>query len=140
MKDPFYSHLSPNIKCLQLEWSLKKASGESRIIHNLSYPEGTSFNDKISSSACSVSYASTEDAIHLVKTPAKTWQKHKSRKHLGLSSLPRGLLPLLFRMEWPTISISASPWGVHLRAKSSRHSVFIQLFSGWHTINKGCNI
>ena len=46
----------------------KKASGEFRIIHNLSYPEGTSVNDKISSSACSVSYASTEDAIDLVKT------------------------------------------------------------------------
>ena len=46
----------------------KKASGEFSIIHNLSYPEGTSVNDKISSSACSVSYASTEDAIHLVKT------------------------------------------------------------------------
>ena len=46
----------------------KKASGEFRIIHNLSYPEGTSVNDKISSSACSVSYVSIEDAIHLVKT------------------------------------------------------------------------
>ena len=46
----------------------KKASGEFRIIHNLSYPGGTSVNDKISSSACSVSCASVEGAIHLVKT------------------------------------------------------------------------
>ena len=118
----------------------KKASGEFRIIHNLLYPEGTSVNDKISFSACSVSYASIEDAIHLVKTSGVgSYMEKTDIKSFGLS--PFAHRTTAFSVSNGIVSsilISASPWSVHLRAKSLRHSV--QLFSGWHTINKGCNI
>ena len=86
----------------------KKASGEFRIIHNLSYPEGTSVNDKISSSACSVSYASIEDAIHLVKTSGvgSYMAKRDIKKAFRIVPLcPEDycLFSLLFRMEWPVL-------------------------------------
>ena len=65
MEGPFLQPPFPKYQMSPVGVVLKKASGEFRIIHNLSYPESTSVNDKISSSVCSVSY---EDAIHLVKT------------------------------------------------------------------------
>ena len=119
----------------------KKASGEFRIIHNLLYPEGTSVNDKISFSACSVSYASIEDAIHLVKTSGVGSYMAKTDIKKAFRVVP--LCPedyCLFCFEWngQFCIDKCLPMGVHLHAKSSRHSV--QLFSGWHTINKGCNI
>ena len=68
IEGPFLQPPFPKYQMSSVGVVPKKASGEFRIVHNLSYPEGTSVNDKISSSACSVSYASIEDAIHLVKT------------------------------------------------------------------------
>ena len=45
----------------------KKTPGEFRLIHHLSFPRGSSVNDGISSEHTSVSYATVEDAIRLVK-------------------------------------------------------------------------
>ena len=68
IEGPFLQPPFPKYQMSSVGVVPKKASGEFRIVHNLSYPEGTSVNDKISSSACSVSHASIEDAIDLVKT------------------------------------------------------------------------
>ena len=45
----------------------KKTPSEFRLIHHLSFPRGSSVNDGISRALCSVNYASTDDAIKLVK-------------------------------------------------------------------------
>lgn len=46
----------------------KKTEGEFRLIHHLSFPKGSSLNDRISSEFTSVSYATVEDAIHTIRT------------------------------------------------------------------------
>ena len=46
----------------------KKTPGDFRLIHHLSFPRGSSLNDGISSDHTSVSYATVQDAIRLVKT------------------------------------------------------------------------
>ena len=45
----------------------KKAPGEFRLIHHLSYPKGFSINDGIPSEYSAVSYAMIEDAIKTLK-------------------------------------------------------------------------
>ena len=49
----------------------KKAAGEFRLIHHLSYPKGLSVNDGIPSELSTVSYANIDDAIRLVKNAGK---------------------------------------------------------------------
>ena len=44
----------------------KKMPSEFRLIHHLSFPRGSSVNDGIPRAFCSVTYASTDDAIKLV--------------------------------------------------------------------------
>lgn len=46
----------------------KKVEGEFRLLHHLSFPEGSSLNDGISPDHTSVSYATVEDAICRIKT------------------------------------------------------------------------
>ncbi|CAC5356336.1 unnamed protein product [Mytilus coruscus] len=46
----------------------KKMPGTYRMIHHLSFPEGSSINDNIPQDKCSVQYASIHDAIELIKT------------------------------------------------------------------------
>lgn len=45
----------------------KKASGEFRLIHHLSYPEGNSINDHIPDHLCTVQYQSVDTAISLIQ-------------------------------------------------------------------------
>ena len=45
----------------------RKKPGEFRVIHHLSYPEGTSINDGISKDLCTVQYQTIGDAIKLAK-------------------------------------------------------------------------
>lgn len=45
----------------------KKENGEYRLIHHLSYPENVSINDGIAEAGKSVSYATLDNAISLVK-------------------------------------------------------------------------
>ena len=45
----------------------RKKPGEFRVIHHLSYPEGTSINDGISKDLCTVQYQTIDDAIKLGK-------------------------------------------------------------------------
>ncbi|XP_077781388.1 uncharacterized protein LOC144327059 [Podarcis muralis] len=46
----------------------KKAPGEFRMIHNLSYPKGTSVNDAIPQEMCTVKYSSFDQAVRLVRS------------------------------------------------------------------------
>lgn len=41
---------------------------EFRLIHHLSYPEGSSINDFIPDDLCSVFYTTVDDAISIIKT------------------------------------------------------------------------
>ena len=45
----------------------KKAKGEFRMIHHLSYPEGESVNDFIPDEMSSVTYATIQDAISFIQ-------------------------------------------------------------------------
>ena len=45
----------------------KKILGEFRMIHHLSYPEGSSVNDFILKDMSSVQYATIQDAISFIK-------------------------------------------------------------------------
>lgn len=45
----------------------KKAPGEYRLIHHLSYPEGSSVNDAIPEHLCSVRYMSFDSTVHMVR-------------------------------------------------------------------------
>ncbi|XP_077787077.1 uncharacterized protein LOC144328297 [Podarcis muralis] len=46
----------------------KKAPGEFRMIHNLSYPKGSSVNDAIPQEMCTVKYSSFDQAVRLVRS------------------------------------------------------------------------
>ncbi|CAC5418456.1 unnamed protein product [Mytilus coruscus] len=46
----------------------KKMPGTYRVIHHLSFPEGSSINDNIPQDKCNVQYASIHNAIELIKT------------------------------------------------------------------------
>lgn len=49
------------------DWYPKKAVGEFRLIHHLSYPEGTSINHNIPKDLCTVQYQSVETAIDIIR-------------------------------------------------------------------------
>ena len=62
-KPPF-----PSFRVSPLGVVPKKAPGEFRLIHHLSYPRGSSVNDSIPPEFSSVYYATIGNAIHLIKT------------------------------------------------------------------------
>lgn len=74
-------------------WS-QKAPGESRILQYLSFPEGNSVNDNIDASYTSVSHASREDAIRLVRVIYGQDGHQKSFPHHP------SLSKSLFRFQW----------------------------------------
>ena len=65
---PFSSPPFPVFRVSPLGLVPKKVEGEFRVIHHLSYPRGSSLNDGISFDYTSVSYATVEDAIGLIKS------------------------------------------------------------------------
>ena len=62
-------HVSPftNLQISPLGIVPKKTAGDFRVIHHLSYPEGTSINDGIPQNLCSVNYQTIDDAIKLIQ-------------------------------------------------------------------------
>lgn len=56
-----------NLQVSPLGLVLKKASGEFRLIHHLSYSEGNSINDHIPNHLCTVQYQSIDTAISLIQ-------------------------------------------------------------------------
>ena len=65
---PFSSPPFPIFRISPLGLVPKKVEGEFRLIHHLSYPRGSSLNDGISSDYTTVSYATVENAIGLIKS------------------------------------------------------------------------
>ena len=64
---PFSSPPVANFVSSPLGVVPKKTPGEFRIIHHLSYPDGSSVNDFIPSEKSTVQYASISDAIAMIK-------------------------------------------------------------------------
>ena len=65
---PFSSPPFPVFCVSPLGLAPKESEGEFRLIHHHSYPRGSSLNDGISVDYTSVSYATVEDAIGLIKS------------------------------------------------------------------------
>ncbi|CAC5398504.1 unnamed protein product [Mytilus coruscus] len=65
---PFDSKPFTEMQLSPLGLAEKKMPGTYRMIHHLSFPEGSSINDNIPQDKCSVQYASIHDAIELIKT------------------------------------------------------------------------
>ena len=64
---PFDSPPLPNFRVSPLGVVPKKAPGEYRLIHHLSFPRGASVNDGISTDDTSVQYARVDDAVTMIK-------------------------------------------------------------------------
>ena len=64
---PFNSPPLPNFRVSPLGVVPKKAPGEYRLIHHLSFPRGASVNDGISTVDTSVQYARVDDAVTMIK-------------------------------------------------------------------------
>ena len=64
---PFQTPPFPDMFCSPLGIVPKKNPGEFRLIHHLSFPQGSSINDFIPSEFSSVSYATINDAISALK-------------------------------------------------------------------------
>lgn len=64
---PFDSPPFPTFRVSPLEVVPKKAPGEYRSIHHLSFPHGASVNDGISPEDSSVQYARVDDAATMTK-------------------------------------------------------------------------
>ena len=58
---------SPNLRISPLGIVPKKTPGTYRLIHRLSYPQGSSVNDGIASEYSTVPYARIHDALKLIK-------------------------------------------------------------------------
>ena len=64
---PFLAPPIPNLRVSPLGVVPKKAPGQFRWIHHLSYPKGSSVNDFIAPELCSVKYSSFDDAVSIVR-------------------------------------------------------------------------
>lgn len=64
---PFSAPPFPNLQVSPLGLVPKKASGEFKLIHHLSYREGNSINDHIPDHHCTVQYQSVDTAISLIQ-------------------------------------------------------------------------
>nr|XP_008117750.1 PREDICTED: uncharacterized protein LOC103280454 [Anolis carolinensis] len=64
---PFETPPVPNLRVSPLGIMPKKAPGDFRLIHHLSFPKGESVNDAIPSELCSVRYTSFDDAVLRVR-------------------------------------------------------------------------
>ena len=95
-------------------WS-QKAPGESRILQYLSFPEGNSVNDNIDASYTSVTHASREDAIRLVRVIYGQDGHQKSFPHHP------SLSKFIFSVSSGTgssILTHVCLWAFHLHSKS----------------------
>ncbi|XP_053106618.1 uncharacterized protein LOC128325152 isoform X1 [Hemicordylus capensis] len=65
---PFDELPLPDLRISPLGVVPKKASGEYRLIHHLSFPHGSSVNDGIPEGLCSVKYTSFDQAVQVVRS------------------------------------------------------------------------
>lgn len=64
---PFTNPPFPNFRVSPIGLVEKKAKGEYRMIHHLSYPKGDSVNDYIDPELCTVQYTSFDEAVQMVQ-------------------------------------------------------------------------
>ena len=64
---PFHERPLPNLIVSPIGLVPKKAPGEYRMIHHLSYPQGQSVNDFIDQQVCTVQYTSFDEAVKMVQ-------------------------------------------------------------------------
>ena len=64
---PFRHEPFPDFICSPIGLQPKKAEGQYRLIHHLSYPKGSSVNDGIGSEDTTVEYTSVDQAILVIK-------------------------------------------------------------------------
>ncbi|XP_029454007.1 uncharacterized protein LOC115089819 [Rhinatrema bivittatum] len=67
VEGPFKDKPLPHFRISPLGVVPKKEPGEFRMIHHLSFPEGGSVNDYLDPEACSVAYASFDQALDMVR-------------------------------------------------------------------------
>ncbi|XP_021367155.1 uncharacterized protein LOC110459297 [Mizuhopecten yessoensis] len=67
IQGPFQTPPFPNLQVSPLGLVPKKELNEFRVIHHLSYPQGTSINDGINPEDATVAYQTIDDAVRLVK-------------------------------------------------------------------------
>ena len=75
---PFTVSPMKNIQISPIGVVPKKTPGEFRLIHHLSYPEGSSINDFIDPKLCSVKYTEFDQAIHIIQELGKNCYLFKS--------------------------------------------------------------
>lgn len=64
---PFADPPIPNLRVSPLGVVPKKAPGQFRLIHHLSYPKGESVNDNVPTHLCSVRYTSLDEAVRKLR-------------------------------------------------------------------------
>ncbi len=68
---PFAERPLPRLQCSPIGLVPKKAPGEFRLIHHLSYPVGKSINDGIPKESCAVQYTKFDRAVELAANHGK---------------------------------------------------------------------
>ena len=81
---PFDSPPLKNFKMSPIGIVPKKALGEFRLIHHLSWPVGNSVIDNIDPAVCSVKYSSFDDAISIIQQAGKNCEM--ARKHQDIAN------------------------------------------------------
>lgn len=85
---PFVVPPFKNLQCSPIGLVPKKGVNEFRLIHHLSYPEGSSINDFIPDDLCSVFYTTVDDAISIIKTMGRECLLAKTDIASGFRILP----------------------------------------------------
>lgn len=78
----------PNLQISPLGLVPKQKPGDYRVIHHLSFPEGSSINDGISREHSTVSYQSVDDAVALIKHYGKGALLSKTDIEHGYKNIP----------------------------------------------------
>jgi hypothetical protein len=85
---PYVAPPFENMRCSPIGLMPKKAPGEFRLIHHLSWPEGKSVNDHIDPDKASVKYASFDYAIIIVQKAGKNCELAKCDVKSAFRLLP----------------------------------------------------
>ena len=120
---PFDRPPFPNFRVSPLGVVPKKAPGEYRLIHHLSFPHGASVNDGISPEDSSVQYARVDDAVTMIKKLGRVvfWLKPISKVRFVLFPFcPLTMIFWEFSGKENIIMIGLCQWDVRHHVALSR--------------------
>jgi len=105
IQGPFSYPPFSNLRVSPLGVLPKKAPGEFRMIHHLSFPYGDSINTFIPSEFSTVKYATVDDAINFIKFLGRGWVLAKTDVRSAFRIIPLHpsdypLLGLQWRVQW----------------------------------------